>query len=104
MAYSYSHELATTDRQRRQKMATFNVLVKDGQGCEVRATGLKNATKQARSVLRCKKSDLRFITIGTESGEGFSAYLFDGTQADVEYWIAALKPTTPILASGPIPE
>ena len=84
-------------------MNTFNVLVRDGQGQPLRATGLKNATKQARAILRCKKADLNFLTVETESGQGFYAYFFDGRVGDLAYWMAALKPTTPIIASGVVP-
>lgn len=82
----------------------FNVMVKDGQGRQLQCGGLKTAVKQAKQLLGCKKSDLMFITVATQSGEGFDAYLFDGRQADAAYWIAAIKPTTEVLASGQVPQ
>ena len=86
-----------------KNMTIFMVLVQDGQGQLLQASGIKNATKQAMAVLGCKKADLHFVTIGTESGYGFDAYFFDNTKGDLAYWVAALKPANPVLSSGPVP-
>lgn len=83
---------------------SFSVMVKDGRGVKLQTGGMKNTVKQAVRILGCKKSDLHFITVATASGEGFDAYLFDGSKADTAYWLAAIKPTTEVLASGAVPQ
>ena len=80
----------------------FTVLVKDGQGRHLQCGGIKSAVKQASGILGCKKGDLSFISTATPSGDGFDSYLFDGRRADVDYWLHAISPTTPVLASGKV--
>lgn len=82
---------------------SFNVMVKDGQGVQLQCGSIKSAVKQATRLLGCKKSTLHFISIATAEG-GWDAYLFDNRQADEAYWLAALKPTTEVLASGLVPQ
>lgn len=83
---------------------SFNVMVKNGQGVQLQCGSVKTAVKQATRLLGCKKSTLNFLSIATASGEGFDVYLFDNRQADEAYWLAALKPTTEVLASGLVPQ
>jgi len=83
---------------------SFTVMVKDGQGFKLQASGLKNALKQATRALGCKKADLHYISISTADGESFDVYFFDSRAADQAYWLAALKPTTAVLSAGQVPQ
>lgn len=83
---------------------SFNVMVKDGQGRNLQVGSIQAAVKKATALLGCKKATLNFISLATVSGEGFDVYLFAGPTSDAAYWLAALNPTTEVLASGLVPQ
>lgn len=70
---------------------SYKVLVKDGQGQELRVGNPRKAIAQAARIIGCKAADIHIINYTDRDADCLDVYLFNCRDADAQYWIDALK-------------